>query len=475
MESSKKYDAIIIGAGQAGGPLSTTLAQAGWKTALVEKKHVGGTCVNEGCTPTKTMIASARVAHLTRRAGDYGVNTGPISVDLTKVRRRKRDIVKSWSRSSQRHIERTDGVDLLFGEASFSAPKTVRVALNEGGATYLTADKILINTGTRPKSPAIEGLNDVPALTSTTIMELGEVPQHLLVIGGGYIGLEFGQMFYRFGSKVTIVHQGTQLLAREDSDVADEMAKILREEGLDILLEANTQKAEQNDAGQIALKLNTPDGARVLTGSHLLVAAGRVPNSDMLNLEAAGVQVTPRGFISANEKLETNVPGIYALGDVNGGPAFTHIAYDDFRIIRSNFLRGGNADTTGRIVPYTVFTDPQLGRIGLSEKEARAQEHAYCVAKLPMTHIARAIEVDETRGFMKALVDPQTEQILGASILGIEGGEVATVLQMAMMGNVPFTAIRDGVFSHPTLSESLNNLFMALDDEERKTCYYPNR
>jgi pyruvate/2-oxoglutarate dehydrogenase complex dihydrolipoamide dehydrogenase (E3) component len=305
-------------------------------------------------------------------------------------------------------------------------------------------------------------------------MELAEVPEHLLVLGGGYIGLEFGQLFRRFDSQVTIIQRGERLLAREDADVADEVAKILREDGLEVLLNSSPISIAETK-GQIQLRVKTPEGERSLTGSHLLIAAGRVPNTDRLNLEAAGVQIDKHGFIQVNERLETHVPGIYALGDVKGGPAFTHIAYDDFRIVRTNLLQGGQATTTNRLIPYTVFIDPQLGRVGLTEDEAKAQERAFCVAKLPMTKVARAIEVGETRGFMKAIIDARTEQILGAAILGLEGGEVMAVLQMAMMGQVPFTAIRDGVFAHPTLAESLNNLFMALDNEERKSCYYPNR
>jgi pyruvate/2-oxoglutarate dehydrogenase complex dihydrolipoamide dehydrogenase (E3) component len=474
MATHQTYEAIIIGAGQAGGPLSTTLAEAGWKTALIEKEHVGGTCVNEGCTPTKTMVASARIAYLARRAADYGVQTGPVSVDMGRVRQRKRDIVSKFRKGSQRHIERTEGVDLLFGEARFTGPKTIEVRLNNGETRSLSAGKLFINTGARPVNPSVEGLDQVPTLNSTSIMELDTLPEHLLVLGGGYIGLEFGQMFRRFGSQVTIIQRGERLLAREDSDVADEVAKILREDGLEVLLNTSPTFAAQTN-GQIKLTVKTHEGQQTLIGSHLLIAAGRAPNADQLNLEAAGVETDKHGFIKVNERLETNVPGIYALGDVKGGPAFTHISYDDFRILRTNLLQGGQATITGRLVPYTVFIDPQLGRVGLTEAEAKAQNRAFCIAKLPMAKVARAIEVDETRGFMKAIIDAETDKILGAAILGIEGGEVMTVLQMAMLGQVPYTAIRDGVFAHPTLAESLNNLFMALDNQERKSCYYPNR
>jgi pyruvate/2-oxoglutarate dehydrogenase complex dihydrolipoamide dehydrogenase (E3) component len=473
MATPHKYDAIIIGAGQAGGPFSTTLAQAGWKTALIEKEHVGGTCVNEGCTPTKTMVASARVAYLARRAADYGVQTGPVTVDLAKVRQRKQDVVNRFRNGSQRHIEQTEGVDLLFGEARFIASKTVEVHLNVGETQLLTADNIFINTGGRPVNPPVEGLESIPTLNSTSIMELDVVPEHLLVLGGGYIGLEFGQMFRRFGSQVTIVQRGERLLAREDADVAETVAQILREDGVEVLLNTNPLKAAQVN-NYIQLTVKTPEGERTLNGSHLLIAAGRIPNTDRLNLAATGVQIDKHGFIQVNERLETNVPGIYALGDVKGGPAFTHISYDDFRILRTNLLHSGNATTTSRLVPYTVFIDPQLGRVGLTEEEARAKGRAFCIAKLPMSSVARAIEVAETRGFMKAIVDAETDQILGVAVLGLEGGEIMTVLQMAMMGQVPYTTIRDGVFAHPTLAESLNNLFMTLDNQERKTCHYPN-
>jgi pyruvate/2-oxoglutarate dehydrogenase complex dihydrolipoamide dehydrogenase (E3) component len=459
------YDVIIVGAGQAGGPLATAFANAGRATALIERKHVGGTCINEGCTPTKTMIASARVAHLARRSADYGVHTGSVVVDLAKVRQRKRDIVDSWRTGSRQRIEHTDGVDMLDGGARFTGPKTVEVQLNSSETRQLSADLIVLNVGARPSNPPIDGLDDVPTLNSTTIMELDQAPQHLLILGGGYVGLEFGQMFRRFGSEVTIVQRGEQLLAREDADIAEEVAKILHEDGITVLLNTEAQRVEQDDNGDIMVTVRDADGERTLHGSHLLVAAGRVPNSDTLELEAAGVHTDKRGHILVNERLETNVPGIYALGDVTGGPAFTHVSYDDFRIMRTNLIEGGDATTAGRLVPYTVFIDPQLGRVGLSEQQAKEQGRNFRVAKLPMSSVARAIEVDETRGFMKAVVDSDTQQILGCAILGIEGGEIMGALEIAMMGKLPYTALRDGVFAHPTLMESLNNLFTTLDKE----------
>jgi pyruvate/2-oxoglutarate dehydrogenase complex dihydrolipoamide dehydrogenase (E3) component len=455
----KTYDAIIIGVGQAGNPLASALAGAGWKTAVIEREHVGGTCVNEGCTPTKTMVASARVAYLARRGADYGVKTGPVSVDLAVVRQRKQKIVDSSRNSIQRRLESTDNIDLYFGEGAFTSPTAVEIRLKDESRVLVTAPKIFINTGACPGIPSLPGLNSVSFLNSTTIMELTETPQHLLVLGGGYVGLEFAQMFRRFGAEVTIVQRGAQLLAREDEDVAAEVAKILREDGIQVLLNTEALGVAQGTSGEIELVVRTTGGERSLNGSHLLVATGRTPNVEPLNLTAAGVQTEKGGFIQVNERLETNVPGIYALGDVKGGPAFTHISYDDFRIIRTNLLEGGNATTKNRLVPYTIFIDPQLGRIGLTEAEAKAQGRNIHVAKMPMSSVARAREMDERRGLIKAVVDKDSQQILGAAVLGVEGGEIASFLQLAMMGNLPYATLRDGIFPHPGFAEALNNLF----------------
>lgn len=460
--TTEHYDAIVIGSGQAGGPLASELAQAGRRTALIERSHVGGTCVNEGCTPTKTMVASARVAHLARRAADYGVHTGDVSVDLARVRERKRKIVADF-RSGGEQSAREKGVELVMGAARFSGPRTVEVRLNEGGATRtLSAPLVVINVGCRPSAPKLAGIEGVPTLDSTSIMELDAVPAHLLVLGGGYIGLEFGQMFRRFGSKVTIVQRAKQLLGREDADVAEAVADVLRDDGIDVLLDTAALSVAPRGDG-LALTVKAGREERTIEGSHLLVAAGRTPNTDDLNLQAAGVETDEKGFVVVNERLGTSVEGVYALGDVKGGPAFTHISYDDFRIVRGNLLRGEQCSTKGRPAPYTVFIDPQLGRVGLSEQEAREQGLRIKVAKLPMTSVARALEVDETRGLMKAIVDADSEQILGFAMLGIEGGEIMSAVQLAMMGKLPYTVLRDGVFAHPTLAESLNNLFTTVE------------
>jgi pyruvate/2-oxoglutarate dehydrogenase complex dihydrolipoamide dehydrogenase (E3) component len=462
MSALNPYQAIVIGSGQGGTPLCRALAEAGLRTALIERKHVGGTCINEGCTPTKTMVASARVAWLARRGADYGVQTGSIHVDMKRVRQRKRDIVNRSRNGSQARIEKTTNLDLIFGEASFTGPKSVLVRLSEGGERVLTGEKLFINAGARPFLPAIDGLQDVPFLDSTSIMELDAVPEHLLVIGGDYVGLEFGQMFRRFGSRVTVIESGGQLLEHEDFDVAAEVAAILKQDGIEVVL--NTKAARVTRTGaQIHLTVRTGDESRIVDGSHLLVAAGRVPNTDSLNVSAAGIATDGRGFIQVNGKLETSAEGIFALGDIKGGPAFTHISYDDFRVLRTNLIEKGNATIDGRLVPYTIYIDPQLGRIGLSEAEARAQNKTIRVARMPMTSVARALEVDESRGFMKAIVDAGSGQILGATVLGLEGGEIMSMLQTAMMGKLPYTGLRDGVFAHPTLAESLNNLFTHID------------
>ncbi len=411
------------------------------------------------------MAASARVAYLARRASDYGVQTGPVKVNLAQVRERKQKVVERFRNGAEEVLEATANLDVIRGEASFTDARTVKVEGAGTEALRLSAEKIFINTGAKPVIPPLGGVSRVPSLDSTSIMELDAVPKHLLIMGGGYIAIEFGQMFHRYGSQVTIIERGEQLLAREDSDVAEEVYKILREDGIDVRLKTAATRVETNEHGEIQLTVRGDGSEVTVKGSHLLIAAGRRPNTDHLNLDAAGIELDEKGYVKVNERLETNVPGIYAIGDIKPGPAFTHISYDDFRIIQANLLQIGNARIDGRLVPYTIFMDPQLGRVGLTEKEARAQGRSIRVAKLSMDNVARGIEFGETRGFMKAIVDAETNQILGCAILGMEGGEVMTVLQIAMMGKLPYTVIRDGIFAHPTLAESLNNLFMAMDGQ----------
>jgi pyruvate/2-oxoglutarate dehydrogenase complex dihydrolipoamide dehydrogenase (E3) component len=465
-DGRKRYENLIIGTGQAGKPLARAFAAAGQRTALIERAHVGGTCINVGCTPTKAMVASARVAWLARRAGDYGVRVGEVAVDLPAVQARKQGIVEDFRNGSRKRLEKTDGIDLIFGEARFMAPHEVAIASEGDGERVLEAERIFINTGGRPARPPIDGLETVGAFDSSSILELDELPGRLVVLGGGYVGLEFAQMFRRFGSFVGILQRAEQLVPREDEDVADALTEILRDDGIEVMLGASVERIRRSAYDNvISLQGTGPEGLFGDAGSHLLVATGRTPNTEALDLDRAGVKVDERGYIEVNERLETNVPHIWALGDVNGGPAFTHIAYDDYRIVEANLLGDGNRSVDDRLSPYTLFTDPELGRVGMSERQAREAGRDIRVAKLPMSSVARAIERSETRGFMKAIVDAKTDRILGSAVLGADGGEVMSVLQTAMMGDLPYTAIRDGVFAHPTLAESLNHPFLALDED----------
>ncbi len=454
----EQFDAIILGSGQAGNPLAAALAQSGKTVAVVESKHVGGTCVNEGCTPTKTMIASARVASLTRRATEFGVRTGPVSVDMAAVRERKRKVVDIWRSGSEKSLD-AEGITLIRGLGSFSGIKTVSVALTGGDTRALTAEWIFINTGLSAAVPAIEGLASVSYLDNETVMELDRVPQHLLILGGSYIAVEFAQMFRRFGARVSLVSHAPQLLPREDPDIAEEVRKIFTEDGIELVLGASVASVSSSNAG-ITLAASRASGERVtLTGSHLLLAAGRKPNTAALRLEKTGLHPDEHGFVPVNERLETAVPGIYALGDVKGGPAFTHVSYDDYRILRANLLEGGARTVADRPLVYTVFIDPELGRVGISETQAREQGISIRVARMPASSIARAFETGEDRGLVKVVVDAATEKILGAAVLAGEGGEVMSVLQVAMMGGLKFPALRDAVFAHPGWAEGLNTVF----------------
>jgi pyruvate/2-oxoglutarate dehydrogenase complex dihydrolipoamide dehydrogenase (E3) component len=452
------YDAIVIGTSQGDRFLPAELAKAGQKVALVERDQLGGVCVNRGCTPTKTMVASARIAYQARRAGDYGVRTGPVSVDLAAVRERTRAMVAGAREDYASHLAQ-DGLDLIEGEARFTGPKAVEIALADGGTRQVSAPVVVIDTGTRPKPLAITGADDVPVLDSTSIMELDELPEHLIILGGGYIGLEFGQMFRRFGSEVTIIQTAPRLMMIEDEDVSDEVAAILRDDGITILTSSTPLRVAPADGGRLRLTVRTQDGERQLEGSHLLSAVGRVPNTEALTAEAAGLRLNDRGFIEVDEYLETSVPGVYAMGDVKGGPGFTHLSYDDYRILHANLIRHEQASTRDRVIPYTVFIDPQLGRAGMTEREARAQGRAVRVATLPMSAVIRAIETGETRGFMKAVVDAGSGQILGCAVLGSEGGEIMTMIQVAMLGKLTHTAMANAIFTHPLLAEGLNTLF----------------
>jgi pyruvate/2-oxoglutarate dehydrogenase complex dihydrolipoamide dehydrogenase (E3) component len=448
-----RYDAIVLGSGQAGNPLSQKLADHGWSVALVEKEHLGGTCINTGCTPTKTMIASAQVAHYARQAARWGVRTGEVSVDLPRVVARKDQVVLQWRSSLEQKAQERPRLHLFRGQGRFEGPHRVRV-----GDDVLESERIFIDTGGRPSIPRIDGLDQAGYLTNASMIQVTDLPEHLLVLGGGYVGLEFGQMFRRFGSHVTVVHATEQVLPHEDADVARELQQALEAEGIRFVLGARTTRVER-DNGQVILQL---EGKDIVRGSHLLVATGRRPNTDDLGLETTGVETTPKGFIRVNGRLETNVPGIWALGDVNGGPAFTHISYNDHQIVYANLIEGKDLTTTDRLVPYAVFTDPQLGRVGLTEKEARATGRRLKVGKIPMAWVARAIERDETAGLMKLVVDAETDRMLGAAILSSEGGEVVQVIEFVMRAGAPYTLLKGAVFIHPTLAEGLWTLMEAV-------------
>ncbi len=455
-----KFDAIVIGSGQAGNPLSHRLADHGWKVALVERANLGGTCINTGCTPTKTMVASAQVAHYARNAARWGVRAANVSVDLPAILARKNKVVESFRAGQQRQVDQRPNLHLYRGQARFLSPKQIQV-----GNDLLESDRIFINTGTRPEIPRIPGLDGVPYLTNASLMELRELPEHLIALGGGYIGLEFGQMFRRFGSRVTVIHRGDRLLPREDFDVAEELRKVLESEGLLFHLNANTTKVEKQD-GQIALSVETSQGPVTVVGSHLLVATGRGPNTGDLGLDKAGVATDARGYVKVNSRLETNVPGIWALGDVKGGPAFTHISYNDYQIVFGNLIEGKNLSIENRYVPYSVFTDPQLGRVGMTESEARASGRKLKIGTFPMASVARAIERDETAGVMKIFVDAETDRILGAAILGTEAGELIQILGAMMLAGAPYTVLKGAVFIHPTLAEGFFGLMESVKPVE---------
>jgi pyruvate/2-oxoglutarate dehydrogenase complex dihydrolipoamide dehydrogenase (E3) component len=447
-----KYDAIVIGSGQAGNPLTYSLAELGWTVALIERSFLGGTCVNTGCTPTKTMVASAQVAHYARNAARWGVKADNVRVDLPAVVALKDAVVQKFRGGNERKVLQHPNIHLYRTQACFLSPRTLQV-----GNDVIESGRIFINTGTRPNMLRIPGTGDVPYLTNESLMELQEVPEHLMALGGGYIGLEFGQMFRRFGSRVTILHRGSQLLQREDADVADALQKAVEADGVEFKLNAETVKIERQGA-KLAVTFMCGRRTETITGTHVLDATGRRPNTDDLGLDKAGVATDSHGYVKVNGRLETGVPGIWALGDVKGGPAFTHISYNDFQIVYANIVEGKNLTIENRYLPYSLFTDPQLGRVGMTEKEARETGRKLKIGSFPMANVSRAIERSETAGFMKIIVDAATDKILGASILGIEGGEVVQILGTLILADAPYTVLKRAVFIHPTLVEGLFGL-----------------
>lgn len=458
MSSPQEYDAIIIGSGQGGNPLAHRLADRHWKVALVERQHLGGSCINYGCTPTKTMLASAHLAHRARNAAEYGVHTGEVTVDLVQVIRRKNKIVRNMRYGQQNHIDKRPTLDLIRGVGRFVGPGLVQV-----DGRQLKSQHIFVDTGSSPRVPDLTGLARVPYYTNLNIMDLEQIPQHLLILGGGYLGLEFGQMFHRFGSRVTIVQRGSQIMTREDEDIARELQSVLEEEGITILLDARATEVS-GAAEEITLTVETSDGQTMaLQGSHLLLAAGRVPNTGALNLAAAGVETDNKGYICVDERLETTTPGIWALGDVKGGPAFTNVSYDDHLIILDNLFGDGSRTTGDRLIPYTLFTDPELGRVGLTEKEARRQGYRLKIGTFPTSSVARAIETGKTAGMMKVVVDAETDLVLGAAILGDGGGELVQNIATLMRANAPYTTMRRVIYVHPTMTEGFYGLMARVE------------
>ncbi len=457
MPQAERFQTLILGSGNGGMFLAQHMAQSGRHTAVVERRWIGGSCHNINCLPSKNEIWSAKVADLVRHGASFGVLTGSVSIDMATVRQRKRDMVAALVAMDVEEYK-SSGAELIMGTGHFVAPQTLEVRLNDGGTRLLAGDQVFVNLGTHAAIPDIPGLDASKPLTNIEALELDYVPGHLIVLGGGYVGLELSQAFRRFGSRVTILEQGPQIAGREDPDVADEMRRILSNEGIEILVAAEPRHVQGRSGANVSISLRTSSGERTIEGSEILVAAGRVPNTAGIGLETAGVELDGRGYIKVNDRLETTAAGVWAIGEGAGSPQFTHVSYDDFRIIRDN-LAGRNRSTRGRLVPYCMFTDPPLARVGLSEGEAQRLAVEARVAKLPVAAVPRALATGEKQGFMKALVDAHDDQILGFTMIGSEAGEVMSAVQAAMLAGMPYTGLRDAIFAHPTMAEGLSILF----------------
>jgi pyruvate/2-oxoglutarate dehydrogenase complex dihydrolipoamide dehydrogenase (E3) component len=453
----KAYDAIVIGSGQGGLPLAQKFADTGWKVALIEKGQLGGSCINYGCTPTKTMISSARIAHYARVAPQFGVHPGAIKVNMAEVVARKNEVVSSFRNGLQEGVDSRPSLTLYRGHARFTTSHEIEVSGDK-----LSSDKIFINTGTRPRVIPIPGLDQVPFLTNRNIMDLQELPEHLIALGGNYLGLEFGQMFRRLGSKVTVVELGEEIVAREDPEVSRSLREALEGEGIRFRLGSQATKVAKTKAG-VDVTIEKQNGnSETLQGSHLLVCIGQVPNSDELGLDKAGIATDKAGYIQHDGKLQTNVPGVWVIGDVKGGPAFTHVSYDDFLVLYGNLVEGKNRNIDNRVVPYALYTDPELGRVGLSECEARAKGYGLKVGSYPMAFVARAIERSETAGLMKIVINADNNRILGATVLGPDGGELVQTLMALMMADDPYSLFENAMFIHPTLTEGFFGLMASV-------------
>jgi pyruvate/2-oxoglutarate dehydrogenase complex dihydrolipoamide dehydrogenase (E3) component len=457
MSQLERFQTLVLGSGTGGKLLAWHMARSGRRTAVVERRWIGGSCPNIACMPSKNEIWSAKVAHLVQHAAQFGMMTGPVAIDMATVRQRKRDMV---DRQIAMHLQnyKTSGAELIMGAGRFVAPKTLEVRLNDGGTRVLAGDQVFINVGTHAAIPSVPGLQAARPLTNIEALELDYLPPHLIVFGGGYVGLELGQAYHRFGSRVTVIEHGPQLMGREDPDVSNEVQRILSDEGIQFLVAAETLSVHGRSGEHVSLVVRTTSDEQKIEGSDILVAAGRAPNTAGIGLEEAGVELDGRGYIRVNERLETSAPEVWAIGECAGSPQFTHASVDDFRIIRDN-LAGAKRSTHDRLVPYCMFTDPPLARVGLSEGEAQHQGVTARVARLPTSAVLRAQTTDERQGFMKALVGGSDDRILGFTMIGAEAGEVLAAVQTAMLAGLPYSRLRDAVLAHPTMAEGLDPLF----------------
>jgi pyruvate/2-oxoglutarate dehydrogenase complex dihydrolipoamide dehydrogenase (E3) component len=455
--STEQYDVLVLGSGAGGKLLSWHLASTGHRTAVVERKWIGGSCPNINCLPTKNEIWSAKVADLIHHATAFGILTGSTRIDMERVRQRKREMVDGLVAMHLDHY-RASGAELIMGAARFVAPKTLEVTLNDGGSRTLEGQRLFLNVGTHPTIPPIPGLADAGPLTNIELLEIDRLPEHLVVLGGGFVGLEFAQAYRRFGSRVTVITDGSQLLHSEDQDVAAELQRILEGEGIEVLLSTAVLQVEGRSGTNVRLRVRAADGERTIAGSDILVAAGRTPNTAGIGLDVARVELDPHGYIRVNDRLETSAPNVWAIGECAGSPQFTHVSEDDFGIIRDN-LAGGSRSTRGRLVPFCLFTDPPLARVGLNEREAHQQGIAARVAKLPTAEVLRTWTISENAGFMKLLVETPGDRVLGFTMIGPEAGEVMAVVQTAILGRLPYTVLRDAILAHPTMAEGLKGLF----------------
>jgi pyruvate/2-oxoglutarate dehydrogenase complex dihydrolipoamide dehydrogenase (E3) component len=456
MPNTENYEVLIIGSGEAGKYIAWTMGKAGHRTAVVERKLIGGSCPNIACLPSKNMIHSAKVASFAQRGKEFGLDFDALRIDMAGVQRRKKNMVQDLI---EIHLDRykSSGAELIMGTARLLAPRTVEVSLNDGGTRLISGERVFLNLGTRAAMPEVPGLAASQPLTHVEALDLERLPDHLIVLGGGYVGLELAQAMRRFGARVTVIEKEAQLASREDNDVGGALLELFQDEGIDVLLKTTVQSVEGHSGEHIKVRVDDKNGVRTLEGSDLLVATGRVPNTGGIGLEQAGIKLTPQGFVEVNERLETTSPDVWAMGDCAGSPFFTHVAFDDFRIVRDN-LNGGHRTTRDRLVPFCVFTDPELARIGLNESEAKARGIDYRMARIPMSSVLRMRTLSELRGFIKLLIAADTDDILGLTVFGTEASEVLAVVQSAMLGGLPYTTLRDAIFTHPTPAEGLTVL-----------------